>query len=159
MIKACNVPPVAQESSTELITFRVQGLLLGIDILHIKEINCQLQHAPVPYAQGEVCGVINLRGEVLTVIDLARLLRLPPVSEDEPTQYVIVMSEKERIALLVDTIEDVVTVERDEIKPVPANVRCACRDTLRGVFPLAAELLIELDVDRALCLHDEPAAV
>ncbi len=159
MTTTWNESPATLAATTELIAFRLNGLLLGIDILHVKEINCQLQHTPVPCAVGDVCGVINLRGEVLTVIDLGRLLGLSPVAHQGPARYVIVASEKERIALLVDAIEDVVTLDRVELKPVPANFRSVRKEALQGVYPLANELLIVLDVDGALSLKDEPSLV
>jgi purine-binding chemotaxis protein CheW len=155
MTATLNVPLASVVGTTELIAFRLNGLLLGIDILHVKEINCQLQHTPVPCAVGDVCGVINLRGEVLTVIDLGQLLHLSAVAKQGPARYVIVASEKERIALLVDAIEDVVTLDRGELKPIPANFRNVRKEALQGVYPLTNELLIVLDVDNALSLKDE----
>jgi purine-binding chemotaxis protein CheW len=152
-----NAPSTILSESVELITFRSSGLLLGIDILQVKEINCHLRHTPVPFFAGDVCGVINLRGEVLTVIDLARLLRLSSVAHQGEPRYVIVASEKERIALLVDAIDDVLTLDRGDFKPVPANFRSVPRAAVSGIYPVAEELLIVLDVDGALNLRDESA--
>jgi purine-binding chemotaxis protein CheW len=159
MTKTLDVSSTTLAEPTEFITFRLNGLLLGIDILHVKEINCHLQHTPVPYASGDVCGVINLRGEVLTVIDLARLLQLSTVEHSGAARYVIVASEKERIALLVDAIEDVLTLERSEFKPVPANFRSIRKEALSGIYPLADELLVVLDVDGALRMNEEMLGV
>jgi len=157
MAKTLNASSAALAESVELITFRSNGLLLGIDILHVKEINCHLRHTPVPFSAGDVCGVINLRGEVLTVIDLARLLRLSSNGHEGEPRYVIVASDKERIALLVDAIEDVLTFERSEFKPVPANFRGIPKEAVSGIYPVAEDLLIVLDVDGALNLKDELA--
>jgi purine-binding chemotaxis protein CheW len=158
-----NAKPKTQSAATnepvELITFRLGTLLLGIDIMFVKEINCNLQHTPVPYAADEVCGVINLRGEVLTVIDLARLLHVKTVERSGQARYVIVASQQERIALQVDAVEDVVTLQREELRPLPANFRGASKHALSGVYPLEGELLVVLDVDAALRFDAEPAGV
>ena len=154
-LQARSIAPV---ETTELITFRLNGLLFGIEILHVKEINCHLRHTPTPFSAGDVCGVINLRGEVLTVIDLGRLLRLNSVVPEGQPRYVIVASEKERIALLVDSIEDVMTFDRAEIASAPANFHCVPKEAICGIYSLPTDLLIVLDVDGALSLNEEAVA-
>ena len=131
-------------------TFYVGHMLLGIDIGCVQEINRQLESTQVPHAPKYVCGVINLRGEVATVIDLGTILGMPPAKTTRSTRNLIVHHQGEAIGLLVDRISDILTLEEDQINPPPANVGGVDGRLMNGVCTLESEIVVLLDVDQVL---------
>jgi purine-binding chemotaxis protein CheW len=131
-------------------SFQIGDLLLGVDIHQVREINRNLQIAPVPHTPETVRGVINLRGEVVTVIDLRRVLGLPPAEFTRATRNVIVNSGGERIGLLVDAVADVITCEADDIDTLPENLSDVEQRLFAGVFKLEQGLLVVLKVEETL---------
>lgn len=136
----------------EYATFHVGDLLIGIDIRQVEEINRHLRLTPVPQAPDCVRGVINLRGEVVTVVDLRTILGLEPVDTTRSSRNVIVNSHDERIGMLVDSVADVVTVDSAKVAPPPANVSGIDGKFFQGVFRLEKELLVVLNVQAALAV-------
>ena len=143
-------PPCAASAELQFTTFQVHDLLLGIDIRQVQEINRSLRLTPVPHAPEAVRGVINLRGEVVTVLDLRRVLRLPPAEMTRSTRNVIVNSNGEQIGLLVDQVTDVVTCKASEIDPLPENLGGVDQRFFQGVFKLDEGLLVILNVAETL---------
>jgi purine-binding chemotaxis protein CheW len=131
-------------------TFHVGELLLGIDIHLVREINRNLSLTRVPHAAPAVQGVINLRGEVVTIIDLRAVLGLPPTAASHDRRNVIVQTDGEQIGLIVDRVADVVTTTTDQIDPKPENLRSLDVSFFQGVFKLDRGLLVILDVAETL---------
>jgi purine-binding chemotaxis protein CheW len=140
----------ASGRTIELATFYVNDVLLGIDIQHMEEITRQTDVTSVPLAPGCVRGVLNLRGDVVTVVDLRTVMGLPRTKITLRSRNIVVRSEGERIALLVDRVADVVQAVVDEIEPPPANVRGIDGRYFTGVCKLEGELLVMLDVEEVL---------
>ena len=157
MNMATETAPSAGAAESELVTFRVGDVLMGIDIRQVEEINRHVEVTAVPHAPDCVRGVINLRGEVVTVVDLQTILGLPPVEVTEHTRTVVVRSQEEQIGLLVDQIGDVVKARTDEIDPPPANLGGLDGRLFKGVHKLETELLIVLDVEAALAVETQAA--
>jgi len=134
----------------EFTTFYVGDLLLGIDIQQAEEINRQLNVTPVPHTPDNVRGVVNLRGEVVTVIDLRKTLGLQPTVIGANTRNVIIRSRHERIGLLVDRIADVARANSCDIEPPPSNVNGIDGKFFTGVYKLESELVVILDVETVL---------
>lgn len=137
-------------SEIELTGFYVGGLLVGVNIMQIQEINRNLELTSVPHAPDFVRGVVNLRGEVVTVVDLRKILGMEPAEITEKSRNVIVTSKDEQIGLLVDRIADVVTVPVAQIAPPPPNVNGVDGSFFKGVYKMESELLIILDIEEAL---------
>jgi purine-binding chemotaxis protein CheW len=137
-------------SEVEFVTFYVGNLLLGAEICHVEEINRHVDVTPVAHASEWVQGVVNLRGEVVTVLDLRQVLGLGCTENGATTRSVVVSSEGERIGLLVDRIADVVTAQRSEIKLSPANLAAAHERFIQGVVELENELLAVLNISEVL---------
>lgn len=135
-------------------TFYVGGLLLGVDIRLVQEINRQLEMTPVPNAPKHVRGVINLRGEVATVIDLRTVLGLPPAEQTRDTRNLIVHSQGEAIGLLVDRISDILTIRPDQISDSPSNVDGVDGKFFLGVHTLENDICVLLDVEQVLADRD-----
>lgn len=137
-------------SEIQLITFYVGDLLLGVDINQVKEINRHTDITPVPDAPECVSGVINLRGDVVTVVDLRTILQLPAVEIGRSHRNVIVNPNGEPVGILVDRVADVVTTKPDEIEPSPSNVNGIEGSYFKGVYKQDGELLVILDVEKVL---------
>lgn len=130
-------------------TFEVDSLFLGIDVLHVQEVMKSRELAPVPLAHGAVQGLLNLRGQIVTAIDLRRRLDLPPRPEDRRPMLVVARTEGAAVAFLVDAIGDVIDVAEDTFEPPPDTIRASVRPLIVGVHKLPKRLLHVLDAERA----------
>lgn len=139
-------------------TFYVGHMLLGVDIRVVQEINRQNEITQVPHAPEYVRGVINLRGDVATVIDLRAVLGLPRATASRERRNLIVHSEGEAIGLLVDRISDILTLRTDEISPAPANVDDLDGRFIAGVHTLATGIVVLLDIEKVLADQQRPDA-
>jgi purine-binding chemotaxis protein CheW len=131
-------------------TFYVGNILLGVDIRQVQEINRQLEVTHVPHAPRCVRGVINLRGEVTTVVDLRTVLGLSSAKVTRETRNLIVHSQGESIGFLVDRISDILTLKSDQISPPPSNIDGIQGRFFEGVHTLESEILVILDIEEAL---------
>ena len=140
----------------EVATFQVGELSLGVDIRTIQEINSDIASFPVPNAPAEILGVINLRGDVVTVIDLGVVFWGKRSRVGESSRLVIVEDGSERVALLADEIEDIRAVDPEAVEPAPANVSGAEGRFFRCVYKRDGKLTAILDVKATLeGLEDE----
>jgi purine-binding chemotaxis protein CheW len=131
-------------------TFRIDDLFFGVDVDDVQEVLRHQPMTPVPRASEAVRGLINLRGQIVTAIDLRYRLGLPPRSDDSLPMNVIVRSRGEVISLLVDDIGDVIDTDGLAVEPPPSNMPAQVQDVVLGVRPLADSLLLVLDADRAV---------
>lgn len=138
----------------QLVTFRLGELLLGIDIRCVREINRVVDITPVPDAPPQVSGVVNLRGEVVTVVDLRTVLELPAAAITPRTRLMIVQMDDEAIGLLVDRVADVATVHTSDEESLPANVSGIDSRYFTGVYRVGNDLLVVLDVTAALAVTE-----
>jgi purine-binding chemotaxis protein CheW len=137
-------------SELQFATFYVEHMLLGVDIRVVQEINRQSEITKVPHAPEYVRGVINLRGDVATVVDLRTILGLPRTESNRQTRNLIVHHRGESIGLLVDRISDILTLRADEIDPPPTNVDGVGGRLMSGVCTLDSEIVVLLDIDQVL---------
>lgn len=135
-------------------TFYVGNLLLGVDIHKVQEINRQLDVTPVPHSPEYVRGVINLRGDVATVVDLRRVLGLAPAEETRDSRNLIVHWREESIGLWVDKISDIITVPEGEISQPPSNVDGVDGRFFDGVYTLDSDILVLLNIDQVLTVNN-----
>jgi purine-binding chemotaxis protein CheW len=159
-MNAVITPTLADTSSVagasevlELATFYVGDLLVGADIRQVEEINRQMDFTPLPHVPPFVLGVLNLRGNVVTVVDLRTILGVKPNSQSRRSHNVIIRFEGERIGLAVDRIADVVRTTMDAIDELPANFDSMDTRFLQGVYTMENELLLVLNVQEALSLQ------
>ncbi len=135
-------------STGQFVTFRIDDHLLGIDVLMVREINRVLNITPVQHAQDYVRGLINLRGQTVTVIDLGVRLGLGPRTIGAASHNVILKNDV--VGLLVDSIGDVVQAEEDEVELPPANAGRIDGAFMDGVIKLKHELLVVLSTKKIL---------
>ncbi|MCB0324211.1 MAG: chemotaxis protein CheW [Bdellovibrionales bacterium] len=134
----------------QLVTFQVGSLLLGIDVMKVQELIRYQEMTKVPLASAVVEGLINLRGEILTAIDLRRRFSLPPrPASAEPPMNVVVRTEGGIVSFLVDHIGDVVEVGPAQHERTPATIRQRYDDLVAAVYKLERDLLLVLDVEQA----------
>jgi len=139
-----------EDGQVDVAAFYVGEMHLGIDIRVVREINRIVAFTPVPHSPPQVRGVINLRGEVVTVMDLRVILGLGTTEISKNAKNVIVQSDSEQVGLLVDRIGDTICVPKNAIEPVPANMRSADAELFKGVCRMGSELVVILDVEMAL---------
>ncbi len=134
----------------EFATFYIGDALCGIDILRIQEINKQVKVTWTPQGPDYVLGVLNLRGRIVTVIDLGRKLGLSPIESGKNNRNIIVESQDEHIGLMVDSISDVLIAESDRIEAAPANIGGLQGSFFDGVYKTERNLIGILNVDDVL---------
>jgi purine-binding chemotaxis protein CheW len=143
---------------TQLSTFHVGKYLFGVDVSLVQEIVRLQTITPVPLSAPEIAGLINLRGEVLTAINLRIRLGLPPTDSDREPVNVVVRVDEEPVSLLVDEIGGVQEVSQVPFESTPATVDAHVRPLLMGAYTLPDRLLLALDARKVLALVDTRAA-
>ena len=160
---------------SQYVTFRLGGQLMGMDILLVREINQLMESTFVHRAPEFIVGLINLRGQIVTIFDLARRLNMEDAANEQTHNIILksnaellairsrekrddLVSADEMVGLRVDEIGDVMEIDDDKIGPIPANIGHSDHRFLSGVVPLENELLLILDVGAVLTKELESAA-
>lgn len=142
---------------TQLSTFWIGGYLFGVNVSLVQEIVRLQAMTPVPLSGQEIAGLINLRGEVLTAIDVRSRLGLPPAATDRDPINVVVRVNEEPVSLLVDEIGGVVEVSQVTFESTPTTVDPIVRPLILGAYTLPDQLLLALDARKVLALDDHPS--
>lgn len=141
------------ENTKQLCTFRLANLHLGLDVLAIQEVIKCPTLAPVPLAPECIEGLLNLRGQILTAIDLRSQLGLPRESRSNSGKMLIIVRTRSvEAALLVDSVGDVLDVTDESFEETTANVSPSVRPFLEGVHKLENSLLHVLNAEAAASL-------
>jgi len=133
-------------------TFFLNGYMFGIEVRQVQEVLRAQEMTRVPLAPDGVEGLINLRGQIVTAIDLRTRLNLPLRAAGDQPMNMVVRSDDGAVSLLVDEIGDVVDVEADAFERPPDNIDATTRDLVTGVFKLKDRLLLVLDTRKALAV-------
>lgn len=131
-------------------TFWLGNGLYGIEVERVREVLRQQDITSVPLAPPTVAGLINLRGQVVTTVDLRERLQLRTHNAESRPMLVVVLVAGESIALLVDRIGGVVDVSDDQFEPPPDTLTGTVRELVVGAYKLEGQLLLGLDVDTAV---------
>jgi len=142
------------KGSVELSTFYVGDALCGMDILKIQEINKLMERTEVPQAPPYVVGILNLRGQIVTIIDLGKKIGLAPTDISDKTRNIIVNSKGEYIGLMVKQISDVVPADLSKVEAPPANIGGLQGRFFSGVFKTDNKLVGILNVEEVLKVED-----
>lgn len=143
----------------QLCTFQVGDLLLGVDVVEVREVLRARAVTPVPLAGPGIAGLLNLRGEIVTAVDLHALLGTAPARDGRAAVQVVVAGASGPLALGVDSVGEVVDGDPSALQPLPATVAPAVRSLLRGTFLVQGASLLVLDPQRVLAgPSDLPAA-
>jgi purine-binding chemotaxis protein CheW len=138
------------QSESQLCTFYLEDQMFGIDVQTVQEVIRYQQMTDIPLAPDAVCGLINLRGQIVTAIDLRKRLGLPCRPEGQLPMNVVVRSEDGAVSLLVDQIGDVQESDQEKFEPSPETLRGATRHLIRGAYKMRDRLLLILDTDRVI---------
>jgi purine-binding chemotaxis protein CheW len=144
--------------SRQYCTFKLDGHFLGVEVERVQEVIRYQEMTPVPLAAAAVSGLINLRGQIVTAIDLRRCLGMPTRTGERLPMNVVVRSNERAVSLLVDEIGDVLDVEADRFERPPTTVARVDRALFAGVYKLEDKLLLILDTDRAIAFGTNPDA-
>ncbi len=137
------------QAAEQYCTFWVDGLFFGVAVMDVQEVLRYHDMTVVPRAPECVHGLINLRGQIVTALDLRTRLGLPPRPEGALPMNVVLRSRDEVVSLLVDDIGDVIDTSGLALEPAPVTLPGTVRRVLHGVLPLPDSILLVIDPDLA----------
>lgn len=138
------------EESSLYVTMKVSDQLFGIPVLSVRDVLGQQRITKIPLAPKEVAGALNLRGRIVTAIDLRLRLGVPARDQGVKEMSVVVEHGAELYSLLVDSVGEVMGLNREWYERNPATLDPRWREVSSGIFRLDGKLLVVLDVDRVL---------
>jgi len=136
-------------TSKQFATFKLDNLFLGVDVLKVQEVIRYQEMTRVPTAPSMVEGLINLRGQIITAIDLRLRLNLASREKGQLPMNVVVRTDEGALSFLVDEIGDVVEIADEHFERVPEIVGGVVRELVTGVYKLQGKLLLILDTEKA----------
>lgn len=142
-------PAAGTGAELDFVTARVAGQLFGIPVLAVRDVLGPQRLTSVPLAPPEIAGALNLRGRIVTAIDLRRRLGLDP-ADRQKSMSVVVDHHGELYSLLIDEVGEVLGAPASGFEQNPPTMEARWREASVGVFRLDSELLVILDVDRLL---------
>ena len=144
--------------SEDFVTMTISGQLFGIPVLSVQDVLGPQKITRIPLAPPEVAGALNLRGRIVTAIDVRCRLGLEPRSDTRESMSVVVDVGGELYSLTVDTVGEVLTMSADDYEPNPPTLDAAWREISAGIYQLDGQLLVVLDVNRFLDNSEKNAA-
>lgn len=147
------------QSTRQLCTFHAGNLFLGIDVQQVQEVFRYQKMTRVPLAPGAVRGLINLRGQIVTAIDLRARLGLSERPSDRLPMNVVVRQGEDVVTLLVDEIGDVIEVTADRFECPPPTLRGPIRSLVEGAYKLSQGLLLVLNTNEAVNVSQSESAL
>jgi purine-binding chemotaxis protein CheW len=136
----------------QLCTFLVDDMLFGVDVMNVQEVIRYQEMTSVPLASSTVRGLINLRGQIVTAIDMRARLGLSPRETAELPMNVVATTQDGVVSFLVDEIGDVLEVEERSFERAPETMSATFRELVPGVFKLDGKLLLLLDAEKVAAL-------
>ncbi|MEM6664804.1 MAG: chemotaxis protein CheW [Pseudomonadota bacterium] len=143
----------AETTTTEFVTVVISDQLFGLPIGRVHDVFMPDSITYVPLAPPEVAGVLNLRGRIVTAIDMRRRLGLPPIERTTPPMAVGIDFRGESYGLIIDAVGEVLRLEDGALETTPANLDDRWAKVAGGVYRLEGRLMVVLDVDRVLASH------
>lgn len=137
----------------EFVTFRLAEQWLGIPVMLVQEVLMAMRIARVPMAPEAIAGFLNLRGQIVTAVDLRSTLRLPPRAADAEIMNVVVLLDGELFAFMVDEVGDVVSVPSESVEPTPTMLDARWRAACSGIVRRDRGLLLVMNVQDVLRLE------
>ncbi len=138
----------------QLCTFQLDDLLFGIDVTNVQEVIRYQEMTAVPLSSSVVRGLINLRGQIVTAVDMRARLGLADRLPGDLPMNVVVRTSDGIVSLLVDEIGDVLEVDESAYERAPETIGAAYRELVPGVYKLDTHLLLLLDAERITALGD-----
>lgn len=151
--------PEKTDASEGLVSVKVGSQSFGIPVLQVQDVIAPTAINRVPLAPPEVAGSLNLRGRIVTAIDMRKRLGMPPKPADDGSMSVIVDRHGELYALLVDDVGDVLWLPASRHEALPSTLSQDWRSLCSGLYRLEAELLLVLRIEEVLVLNRQGAAI
>ncbi len=139
-----------EDNTQELAIFNIGEIVCGLDITELKEINKHIDVTIVHHAPEYVRGVLNLRGNIVTVIDLRKKFGYESIEMNNKMRIIIVKSKGENIGLLVDGVDDIVMTNHKDIEPPPSNVNGVTGTFFSGIYKMKSALVSILNIEEIL---------
>jgi purine-binding chemotaxis protein CheW len=137
-------------NSLLLVIFGMDGAWYGVEASQVQEVILVTDNTVVYHAPKYVRGIINLRGKIVTVLDLETKVGLPSQSVDADSRILVVAWNQEQVGLLVEVVAEVISLDKAQIDPVPLNISAGLSQFLSGVCSDADRLIGILDLDKVL---------
>ena len=148
----------AEAETVELLTFQLSEQEYSLDIMSVREIRSWTKATPMPHAPSFMRGVINLRGTVLPVMDLAERLGLPRREHSDRNVIIVVKQGETMTGLLVDAVSDIITVQRDALQPPPDSASHAAPAVIRSLTVIDDRMIRVLDLPTTVEFAQREAA-
>ena len=148
----------SEERVTEYVTVMIGGQLFGLPIARVQDVFMPERLTRVPLAGPEIAGVLNLRGRIVTAIDMRRRLGLPPRTDARPAMAVGIELGPESYGLMIDSVGEVMKLSDATREPNPVNLDTRLATVSGGVHRLDGQLMVILDVDRVLGMGNNAVA-
>ncbi len=140
----------------ELTVFDIGKITCAIDISHVQEINRHIEITRVYHAPSYVRGVMSLRGQIVTIIDMHTKFGLAPIDINDDMRIIIVRSrDQSSIGLLVDSVDDIVIADSSDVAPPPPNISGICGTFFTGVYKTKKTLIAILNIEEILKLTEK----
>ena len=139
-------------SLSTLVTMTVRDQLCGIPVANVRDIVVTPAMTRIPLASPEIAGSLNLRGRIVTAIDLRRRLHLPPRDDGKAGMSVVVERQGELYSLVVDSVREVIELDDHRLEPNPPTLAAAWQEFSTGIYQMNADLLVVLNIERLLAL-------
>ncbi len=131
-------------------SFRIGGRLFGLESSLVREVLRPQRSTPVPLAPVPVTGLMNLRGRIVTLLDLRLRLEMPPRPEGQEAMNLILRLGNDWVGLQVDEVGDVLDLGEEAFEPAPPSLSGEARRLIRGAFKLKGQLLLVLNAEEAI---------
>jgi purine-binding chemotaxis protein CheW len=144
--------PTERAAVSTFVTMTVCGQLCGIPVLSVRDIIVTQAMTRIPLAPREIAGSLNLRGRIVTAIDLRRRLGLPDRERGQLGMSVVVERQGELYSLVVDTVREVLELDDAQFELNPPTLAAAWREHSTGIYRLKSDLLVVLNTERVLAI-------
>lgn len=148
----------AEQASDEYVTVTIAEQLFGLPILEVQDVFLPESIATVPLAGRDIAGILNLRGRIVTAIDMRKRLGLPPREAGAERMAVGVEHNGESYGLIVDEVREVLRLPRETFESNPANLDPHWASVSAGIYRLESGLMVVFDVHRVLGLDQQESA-
>ncbi|MCY0149575.1 chemotaxis protein CheW [Hoeflea sp. G2-23] len=147
-----------ESDSLRIISFHLGAQVFCVNIMSVREIRGWAPATTLPHTPPHVLGVINLRGSVIPVIDMAIRLGLPPIKPTERSAIIVTAIAGKLVGLLVENVSDMITVSTAELQPAPDVLPAAERALTKAIIPVDTQMICYLDLDALFSVTEEMAA-
>lgn len=140
------------ENQNSFCTFWVEGLYFGIEVSRVQEVIRHQTTTQVPLAPNVVAGLMNLRGQIVTALDLRHRFGLPDAKTDQSQMNVVIRTPEGPVSLMVDKIGDVAKVDAANFEQAPETLDESIKALIHGAYKLDDQLLLVINAESAICI-------